>query len=119
MHSQLHRIGWFTLPLVVFALLALLFQPLVHAAPTYTNGQDATLVLGQTDFDNQFTARMEQPFDVAIDPLNGKVFVADHDKHRVLRYASLAHLRIGVDAEAVLGQPNFTSTSWGTSQSNR
>src|SRR5206468_692221 len=39
----------------------------------------------------------------------GKVFVADHYNHRILRFASRAALISGVAAEGVLGHSDFTS----------
>jgi sugar lactone lactonase YvrE len=48
---------------------------------------------------------------VAVDPTTGKVFVADHGNHRVLRYPSATALRNGDPAEGVLGQADFVSAS--------
>jgi len=50
------------------------------------------------------------PRSVAVDPITGKVFVADRNHHRVLRYASTTALRTGAAPEGVLGQVNFSST---------
>ncbi len=55
------------------------------------------------------TAMQGQPLDVTVDPTSGKVFVVDTTHRRVLRFASLASLRSGADAEGVLGQPDFGS----------
>jgi sugar lactone lactonase YvrE len=79
------------------------------------NQQAASLVLGRPDFTNSpagsdpTQTNMLIPGDVAVDPTTGKVFVADSVNNRVLRFASLAFLSNGTAAEAVLGQPNFTS----------
>jgi hypothetical protein len=95
--------------LLVFAL----FAQLLSTATAFTNGQPASLVLGQPDFTSKALATtasgMNYPTDLAVDPTSGKVFVADHYNHRVLRFASSAALTSGIAAEGVLGQPNFTS----------
>lgn len=85
----------------------------VSALGPWTNGQAATRVLGQADFTSNTAgttaSTMRHPGDVAVDPTTGKVFIADVDNHRVLRFASGAALVNGAAAEAVLGQPNLNS----------
>jgi sugar lactone lactonase YvrE len=75
----------------------------------------ATQVLGQANFTSNTAAttqiRMDNPYGVAVDPATYKVFVAELNNHRVLRFASLFALSNGAAAEAVLGQANFTSGS--------
>ena len=87
----------------------------------YFNGQPASLVLGQPDFTSNTAALtasgMNVPFGVAIDPISGKVFVADANNKRVLRFASGAALINGAAADGVFGQPNFTSNTPATSAS--
>jgi sugar lactone lactonase YvrE len=83
----------------------------------FTSGQDAALVLGQPDFttvtqagsysDNAFN----YPRVVAVDRDTGKVFVADTNNNRVLRFASFDDLNNGASAEMVFGQPDFTTYS--------
>ncbi len=77
--------------------------------------QVASLVLGQTGFATSATGTnatgMDTPRGVAVDPTTGKVFVADRNNHRVLRFASLAALASGAAAERVLGQPDLTTTT--------
>jgi sugar lactone lactonase YvrE len=89
------------------------------SASAFTDGQAASLVLGQADFTSSGGATsasgMFVPDSVAIDPTTGKLFVADFHNHRVLRFASSAALANGAAAEGVLGQPNFTSNSAATS----
>lgn len=51
---------------------------------------------------------------MAVDPISNKVFVADTSRNRVLRYASAASLANAAIPEAVLGQPDFTTISPGT-----
>lgn len=84
------------------------------------DGKPATLVLGQADFLSGFSAlsqsSMSSPTDVAIDPVTGKVFVAEYQNNRVLRFASASSLANGAAAEAVLGQPSFASSTASTTQ---
>ena len=91
------------------------------AAFSVTNGQDADGVLGQSDFTSNSTgtsaSSMENPRGVAIDPSTGKVFVADDDNNRVLRFSATDAFINGSPAEAVLGQSDLTSGSSATTQS--
>lgn len=48
---------------------------------------------------------------VAVDPTSGKVFVADSGNHRILRYSATSAYQTHAEAEAVFGQPDFTSAS--------
>jgi sugar lactone lactonase YvrE len=105
-------------------LLTAMTLMLVIPAQAYfapSNGQAATLVLGQADFTSNSSAttqsRMNGPFGPAVDPTTHKVFVSDEFNNRVLRFASLYALTNGASAEAVLGQTNFTSNSSATTQS--
>jgi NHL repeat len=60
------------------------------------------------------------PEGVAIDPVSGKVFVADTQGNRVLRYAAGVQVALGVpgtaEAEMVFGQPDFSTTEATTTQ---
>ena len=101
------------------ALLALLLIATpVLAAFIPSNGQAATLVLGQPNFTSQVyrTTRngMFYPSSVAVDPTTHKVFVADSSNNRVLRFASANALANGAAAEVVLGQLGFTWRNWNT-----
>jgi hypothetical protein len=82
---------------------------------THTGGEafarvpnKATLVLGQLDFTSgnagTTSASMDFVESIAVDPTTGKVFVAERDNSRVLRFASYASLSNGAAAEAVLGR---------------
>ncbi len=97
--------------------LALLILSLIHAAPVFagfSSNQAASSVLGKTDFASSADAapsatnigRIEG---VAVDPVSGKLFVADVQNHRILRYSAAAAYQSGAAAEVVLGQANFTS----------
>lgn len=80
-------------------------------ARTVPDHASADLVLGQSDFtSNQSgSADVSQnfPTGIAMDPTTGKIFVADTENHRVLRYASPDSLANGAAAEIVLGQDGF------------
>ena len=91
----------------------------VHAQ-SWTNGEAASFVIGQTGFGlnaSSVTATgLNQPWGgVVIDPATGKVFVSDLSNNRILRYPSAAAMTNGAAAEAVLGQPNFTQNINGLS----
>jgi sugar lactone lactonase YvrE len=98
------------------ALLA--SSTLVHAQ--YTNGQNASVVLGQPSFTsgtiNAGLAGTNQsgfaaPTNIAIDNATGKIFVSDTGNNRILRFSSAASFISGSAAEAVIGQTDFTTGS--------
>lgn len=80
------------------------FVPSTHQAATRVFGQALFTTNGSATLRN----RLDFPTSVAVDPISGKIFVADSDNFRVLRFASAAALINGANAEAVLGQPNYT-----------
>jgi DNA-binding beta-propeller fold protein YncE len=104
---------------LILILVVLLGQRVAMAQ--FTNGQNANVVLGQPDFTSNTAATsqsgMKIPLGVAVDPTTGKVFVVDNGNNRVLRFSSAAAAISGSAAEAVLGQPNFTSSGVATTQS--
>ncbi|MCB1321852.1 MAG: NHL repeat-containing protein, partial [Leptospiraceae bacterium] len=83
----------------------------------FTNGQSAVGVLGQTDFvtgtSGVSASQFNGPNGVAVDPLTGKLFVADRGNHRILRWASSDAFVNGSAAEAVFGQVDFTANASG------
>ena len=97
---------------ILIALLVCAVPAQAYFAPG--DGQAAKLVLGQMNFSSAGPAAgpggLNGPQGVAVDPATHKIFVSDYYNNRVLRYASLQALSNGAAAEAVLGQPNFTST---------
>lgn len=82
----------------------------------------ADLVLGQADFTSSIETdpptgtSLSDLGDIIRDPISGKVFVADADNNRVLRYRNPATLANGGAAEFAFGQSNLTSRVSGTSQ---
>lgn len=77
----------------------------------WSNGPAAQVVIGQPGFDENTPgdgdSTFNSPWDVAVDPTTGKVFVADTSNNRVLRFASFTQLSNGDAAEAVFGQVNM------------
>ncbi len=96
----------------VVALLAVLL-PSTDALAQIANTPSADGVLGQPDFVTKTSGLSASTFNgpngVAVDPLTGKLFVADRGNNRVLRFTSEAALQVGGAAEAVFGQDDFES----------
>lgn len=95
-------------------LAAVILTPLAsEAGGEWIPDSQAALVLGQPGFEANgasLTAYgMNEPSDVAVDPVTGKVFVADKEHSRVLRFASYESLTYGSAAEAVFGKPDATT----------
>ena len=101
-------------------LIMLLVLSGMIARAQWINGQNADLVLGQKDFTGSSPGlaadSLMTPTGVAIDPTTGKLFVADIGNDRVLRWGSVASLVSGEPAEAVFGQPDFTTKGERTTQ---
>ncbi|HEU4328988.1 MAG TPA: NHL repeat-containing protein, partial [Roseiflexaceae bacterium] len=75
------------------------------------SGAPADGLLGPDNFDgtlNPTDRHFSVPVGVAVDPVSGKLFVADGFHNRVLRFGRVDSLISGTAAEAVLGQPDFT-----------
>lgn len=76
----------------------------------------AGLVLGQGNFTTGSSASpptassLGEMSAIIVDPVSGKVFVADTNNNRVLRYPDKAALVNGAAAEYVFGQADFTSS---------
>lgn len=101
---------------LLLTLLCLALTGQTYAAKVVPNHAIANLVLGQSDFvtasfSGPYSSRnMSFPSAVVIDANTGKVFVADSDGDRVLRFSSVSSLASGASAEAVLGQTNFVDS---------
>jgi sugar lactone lactonase YvrE len=86
-----------------------------HAALPFPDYAVADLVLGQTNFDSSLipdpptASSLHSPASVVVDPVTKKVFVADSDNLRILRYASAATLASGAAAEFAFGQLSLTA----------
>jgi sugar lactone lactonase YvrE len=104
-----------TLPFLLLAS-CLVALPLRAQFPNFPT---ADRVLGATSFTvigstAETPAGMESPSGLAIDPFSGKLFVADLDHNRILRFPDAASLANGANAEAVFGQVNFSGITSGT-----
>ncbi len=97
------------------ALIALSLLSVLPAEARPVTNQPAVSILGQPDFTSDTesdppTSRSLYEVDgVAIDPISGKLFVSDGGNHRILRFSSVAAYQTFAEAEAVFGQPDFTS----------
>jgi len=92
----------------------------------YSNGKAAASELGQVNLVTTSGANrggspaantLSDPSSIAVDPISGKVFVADSGNNRVLRYLSTSALTNGAAAEAVLGQGTLETTAGATTLS--
>ncbi len=86
-------------------------------AAAKANGGNADGVLGQPNFatiTNGATAtKMRGPHGLTLDT-GGRLYVADRDNNRVLRFDAAATKANGANADAVFGQPDFATVSPGT-----
>lgn len=97
----------------------------LFATPTQaqiSNGQNAIGFMGQPNFTSNVADRLDgygfsAPHGIVVDGVSGKVFVADRDNNRVLRFSINAVLISGSGAEAVLGQPDLYTNTAATTQS--
>ncbi|OGS18564.1 MAG: hypothetical protein A2219_00535 [Elusimicrobia bacterium RIFOXYA2_FULL_50_26] len=82
-----------------------------------TNGQAASLVLGQPDFTSNVSvctqSGMNEPEGIALDS-SGNVWVADNSYNRVLKFTNPTGN--GEAASFVLGQPDYTSSGYACAQ---
>jgi hypothetical protein len=113
MKNKSSKISLFITAFIVTFLFAINAQ-----AQTWSNGQAATGLIGQFDFNsnllnegnpNPTATSLDIPSFALLDSVTGKVFVSDALNRRVLRFASLAVATSGGAAEAVLGQSVFTT----------
>jgi uncharacterized repeat protein (TIGR01451 family) len=92
---------------------------LVYDVTTITNGMNAVHVLGQTNFTSSLSAAtqsgMSSPLSDAYDSAHQRLFVGDGG-FRVLVY-NVSTITDGMNAANVLGQANFTSSAFATTQS--
>lgn len=91
------------------------------SAESLTNGAAAEIVLGQDGFENEFfpsttSQGMNSPAGVFVDHL-GRLWVADHDNARVLRFSNAGSLTSHAAADRVYGQADFTSSTFSATAS--
>ncbi|KPA18527.1 hypothetical protein MHK_001255, partial [Candidatus Magnetomorum sp. HK-1] len=88
------------------------------------NGSAAEAVFGQADFVSGLANRggstaantIFSPVRTFVDSF-GRLWIADRDNHRVLRFDNASSKNSGSSADGVLGQADFTSYTSGTTQS--
>jgi len=87
-------------------------------ASSKQSGAAADGVLGQPDFGTNSSAatagKMKGPVGVFVDKA-GRLWVTDRLNHRVLRFDNAASKSNGANADGVLGQPDFSTSSSGLS----
>ncbi len=89
----------------------------VRFTPPFTNGMNASLVIGQSSFTSNVAATtqngLHSPFSIAFDAV-GNLWVADGFNSRVLRFSP--PFSSGMSADLVIGQSSFTSKAAATTQ---
>lgn len=105
----------------IIAVCALITILSSGARAQFTNGQSASMVIGQPNYTLSGYNRVDslgfhQVNGVAVDPVSGVVYVADKANNRVLRFPSSSSLVTGSGAVGVLGQPDFSSHESATTQ---
>jgi DNA-binding beta-propeller fold protein YncE len=92
---------------------------MVFDVASITNGENAVNVLGQTNFTSAGAtttqSRLNGPYGVALEPGTSRLYVTASGNNRVLVY-DVSTITDGENAINVLGQADFTSTSYGLSQ---
>ncbi len=88
---------------------------------TISNGMPANYVLGQTTFTGSTAATTQSglsaPSGIAYDSISNRLFVNDSSNRRVVVY-DVASITNGENATYQLGQPNFTTSTFATTQSS-
>ena len=84
------------------------------ASAQWTNGQAADIALGAPDLNTAgnvtiSASRFNGPTAICTDPTSGKVFVVIYNESRILRFTSEQSVTTDGVAEAVFGQPDFTT----------
>lgn len=87
------------------------------AANSLADGSPADGVLGQTDFvtntNGAAPAKFGNPNALAIDR-KGTLYIADNDNGRVIYHRSPATKSNGATPDGVIGQPDLSTVTWGT-----
>ena len=87
------------------------------SAAKMTNGSAAEAVLGQPDFvtasKGLSATKLNDPLRAHVDA-SGRLWVSDYANNRVLRFDNASSKVTGSAADGVLGQPDFTTNSSGT-----
>ncbi|HJT09898.1 MAG TPA: hypothetical protein VJ771_03865 [Candidatus Nitrosotalea sp.] len=95
------------------------FNRILMFAPPFTNGKDATLVIGQGNFTSTGPALsasgLDQPYGMAFDR-DGNMWVADTNNNRIVEYK--APFTTGESASIVIGSPSFDKGVYPTTASS-
>jgi sugar lactone lactonase YvrE len=96
---------------------------MVFDVSSISNGENAVNVLGQPDFTSSdpgtTQSSLDSPYGLEYDRARNILFVTDVGNNRVVAFTiATATISNGENAVNVLGQPNFTSSSPGTTQSS-
>jgi sugar lactone lactonase YvrE len=79
----------------------------------FSNGMDATAVLGQENFTSKVATitqdGMDDPVGIDYDPVNERLFVSDNLGERVMIFDTSDGVTTGENAAYVLGQPDFVT----------
>jgi len=98
----------------VLLFISILISPMASAF-AFSNGQAASIVIGQPDFTTVTSgtgaSKFTFPQGAALDA-TGNLWVADGNNNRVLKFS--APLTTGMAASVVIGQPDFTTVSFGS-----
>ena len=90
-------------------------------AASKPNGADPDGELGQVGFDYRMPIasrnQLEEPYELAVEPTSGRLWVADTKSHRVLWFDNAAQKANGADADGVLGQTMYSGNQAGTTAS--
>ena len=91
------------------------------ATSTISNGENADYVLGQSDFTSDVAATTQNglngPGGLSYDATFNRLFVTDNNNNRVLVFnVATSTISNGENADYVLGQSDFTSSSGATTQ---
>ena len=104
--------------LIASVVTVLLLSTLDSRAYAFTNGQSASIVIGQKDFASAEIATSQKglilPVKVVFDP-SGNLWVGDAGNNRVLEFRP--PFSTDMEASLVIGQPNFTAGAPATTQS--
>lgn len=92
---------------------------LIYNSLPASSNANADVVIGQSGMTGSSPAtaqnRLRGPFNVDYDPVSGKLVIADYDNSRVLIYNSVPTTN-GANANVVVGQLNYTSSSGSVAQ---
>jgi DNA-binding beta-propeller fold protein YncE/predicted esterase len=105
----------------IIPLFYLFYCSIMFAQSPLFDNMPASGVLGQFNFNTNSSGTtagtLSSPSGVAVDPVTGKLFVADRYNNRVLRWGSSDKMTNGASAEVVFGQPDFNTSSSGLTAS--